>query len=60
MKVTKSTKTTEEICSGTSTQQNLRYVKYIELDYKQYYHLLSDSKTYPTQNLTPKQAMSKS
>ena len=34
MKVTKSTRITEEICSGISTQQNLRYVKHIELDYK--------------------------
>ena len=41
MKVTKSTRITEEICSGISTQQNLRYVKHIELDYKQHYLSLS-------------------
>ena len=41
MKVTKSTRITEEICSGISTQQNLKYVKHIELDYKQHYLSLS-------------------
>ena len=60
MKVTKSTETMKKFVVIHPHKKNMRYVKYIRLNYKQYYHLLSDSKTYPTQNLTPKQAMSKS
>ena len=34
MKKTKSTRITKEICNGISTQESLRYVKHIELNYK--------------------------